>query len=303
MPIYFQAVKGQSPVHSGVSFLAILATMAPGDITCGASITLLKVYRPQNAIGWVLSTVGVGLLSRLRRDTATAAYIGYQIVAGVGLGMLYTAPSFPILAPQPLNSTAHALALQIFMRNFALTWGITICSTILQNGLLKRLPPGAIAQLTASPTASSHSLSAHGRSDLAYAIIPLISSLPEPEKTQTEVAFADSITLMWYVLIGVCGAGLLSVLMTKELKMRNSLEEEFGMEVQHLGQELDMRAAPQKARSKSAPAFPMDLVKIGQAASDYLPRHHALKSSLGVLQRPSNGVESGAKHQEHSALL
>ncbi|KAG8988893.1 hypothetical protein FRB93_003918 [Tulasnella sp. JGI-2019a] len=224
IPVYFQAVKAQSPIHSGVSYLAILAIMAPGDIVCGASVTLFGVYRPQNAIGWILSIVGVGLLSKLQRDTSTAAYIGYQIFAGLGLGTLFTAPTFPILAPQPLQRTANALALFIFARNFALTWGITTCSTILQNGLLKRLPQSLIAQLTASSTSSITA-----RSDLAYTIIPLISTLPEPLKTQTEDAFADSLRSIWHVLLGVCGVGLLNVITMKEFKMRDSLEEEYGM--------------------------------------------------------------------------
>ncbi|KAG9023055.1 hypothetical protein FRB95_013743 [Tulasnella sp. JGI-2019a] len=221
VPVYLQAVKGQSAIRSGVVLLATAATIAPGAIVCGATVTVLKIYRPQNMIGWMFITVGVGLLTLLKYDTTLSGYVGYQILGGIGMGILFPAPSFPILASQPLSETAHALALFAFVRQFANTWGITIGSTILQNGLRKHLPESVIAQLSASSGGVGN--------EIAYAVIPIIPSLPEDLKIQTQMAFATSLRLIWYVLLGICGAGLLSVFLMKEIPMQEVTAEEYGM--------------------------------------------------------------------------
>ncbi|KAG8874652.1 hypothetical protein FRB97_005748 [Tulasnella sp. 331] len=200
VPTYLQAVKGESAIRSGVVFLASAATIAPGAIICGASVTILKIYRPQNMID----------------------YIGYQIIGGIGLGILYPVVQFPVLASPPLSETAHALALFTFIRQFATTWGITIGSTIPQNGLTKNLPHSVITEVSATTSGSVHN-------EIAYVIIPLISGLQEPLKTQTQVAFATSLRLIWHVLLGVCGLGLLSVLLMKEVPMQEVTSDEFGM--------------------------------------------------------------------------
>ncbi|KAG8874653.1 hypothetical protein FRB97_005749 [Tulasnella sp. 331] len=174
VPVYLQAVKDKSAIRSGVIFLATAATIAPGAIICGAAVTALKIYRPQNMIGWMLVTIGVGLLTLLGYGTSEAGYVGYQIIGGFGLGILYTAPQFPVLASQPLSETAHALALFAFVRQFATTWGITIGSTILQNGLTNNLPPPVFAQLSSTTNGSVHN-------EIAYAIIPLISTLEDAD--------------------------------------------------------------------------------------------------------------------------
>lgn len=43
-------------------------------------------------------------------------WIGFQIVVSVGMGILYAAPQFPILASLPTSKTAHALSFFTFVR-------------------------------------------------------------------------------------------------------------------------------------------------------------------------------------------
>jgi hypothetical protein len=77
------------------------------------------VYKYQNLAGWSLSAVGIGLMSLLKTSSPTSQWIGYQIIEGVGIGILYTATQFPILASLPVSETAHALALFTFIRTFS----------------------------------------------------------------------------------------------------------------------------------------------------------------------------------------
>ena len=153
----------------------------------------------------------------------------------------FPAPVFPALAPLPVDRTAAALAFFAFVRAFAQTWGITIASTVLQNELKKKLPAAFVAQFP-------------GGVEIAYAAIPVIGTLPEPLRTQVRVAFADSIDVIWQVMVGVAGLGLFSVLLMKEIPMHTDKDETYGLSA---GQEKvqdeekgDASAAPSRPESQ-----------------------------------------------------
>ncbi|KAG8977222.1 hypothetical protein FRC05_002222 [Tulasnella sp. 425] len=178
-------------------------------------------YRPQNVIGWILIAVGLGLLTLLSANSSLSTWIGVQIPIGLGIGVLFPSVTFPILAPLPLSESAHALALLAFFRNFSLTWGTTIGSTILRNELKRRLPSEFLEQVTGGADSSNL--------ELAYAVIPVIPTLSEPLKTQVRVAFAESLRLIWFVLLGVAGAGVLSLLLMREQEMADMTDDQWGM--------------------------------------------------------------------------
>ena len=128
----------------------------------------------------------------------------------------YAAPIFPVLSPLPVEHTAAALAFFAFARSFAQTWGITIASTILQNELKKKLPDDFVSQFPQGL-------------EIAYAAIPLINGLPEPLRFEVRRAFADSLKAIWQPMIGISGAGLLTVLMLREIPMPKVTDEKYGL--------------------------------------------------------------------------
>ncbi|KAG8925554.1 hypothetical protein FRC00_003867 [Tulasnella sp. 408] len=217
LPVYFQATLEQSPVKAGVSVFGNALTMTPGAIAAGTSAAIFSVYRPQNAIGWALSAIGVGLLSLLDTHSSKAEWVGYQVIEGIGLGMLFTAPELPILAPLPVTETAHALAFFAFVRYFAQTCGVTIGAMILQNQLKKKLPRAFLEGLGSNAV------------EITYAAIPAIRSLEEPTKTEVKQAFAGSLRVLWLVMAGISAAGILLVLGMKELKMHEVTDEDWGL--------------------------------------------------------------------------
>jgi hypothetical protein len=86
---------------------------------CGVSIARFNRYWVQNIVGWLFCAIGFGLLSLLNAESIPAAWVGFQIVEGIGLGVLYSCLKFPILASQPLEKNANALALFSFVRKFS----------------------------------------------------------------------------------------------------------------------------------------------------------------------------------------
>ncbi|KIK58928.1 hypothetical protein GYMLUDRAFT_44966 [Collybiopsis luxurians FD-317 M1] len=230
LPVYFQACKGDSPTRSGVVSFGISLTIAPLGIIAGASVTRLQVYRPQMWAGWMIIMIGMGLMSTLHADSLVATSVGFQVVVGVGLGILLTTTYFPVLAPLPVSANAQALSFFIFCRNFGQIWGITIGATILQNELKKHLPLTFLAQF---PEGSA----------IAYQIIPQIKQLEPELQSQVQISFSDSLDVIWQVCIGIAGLGLLMSTVMKHHQLHNATDDKWAMENQREKESIPDRAS------------------------------------------------------------
>ena len=128
----------------------------------------------------------------------------------------FTATVFPLLAPLPVSRTAAALAFYSFSRTFAQAWGITIGATILQNRLARTLPAAFLSRFPAG-------------AEIAYAAIPQIAALDEPLRDEVREAFAQSLKVVWETMLGICGVGLLSVGLMREVQMVTHTDETYGL--------------------------------------------------------------------------
>ncbi|KAJ7166131.1 MFS multidrug transporter [Mycena filopes] len=216
LPVLFQASFGASPIRSAVDYLPGSLLGAPSAFLAGSIVTRSKKYRPVNWAGWVIAIVAFGLFSTIRADSAVWKWVIYQILGAVGLGILFSAPIFPILAPLPQNRAGSALALFSFTRALFQTWGITISGTILQNMLQKKLPSTFIAQFPPG-------------FEIAYAAVPLIKDLEGPLREDVERAFAESMAVIWQTMIGISGLGLLLSLLMEEVPMGTTVDENYAL--------------------------------------------------------------------------
>ncbi|KAI0720826.1 major facilitator superfamily domain-containing protein [Cerioporus squamosus] len=215
-PTYFQAAKIATPLLSGLYLFPSAITISPSAIAQGIIISKTGKYRVIQVIGWCAMLLGVGLLQLLDENTPIAISIPFQIIAAVGFGFLY-ATTFTVLAPLEPTQNAAALSFLLFVRTLSSAWAISISATILQNQLRTRLPPAFLARLPP------------GGHDIAYSAIPIIPTLPQPLQGEVRAAFADSIRLIWHVLIAFAGAGLLSVLFQRDVALHSKMDKRWGM--------------------------------------------------------------------------
>ncbi|PSR83956.1 hypothetical protein PHLCEN_2v5560 [Hermanssonia centrifuga] len=206
LPVYFQACKSATPLHSGIDMLPYSFSIAPFAIVAGASASVLNKYRPQNVIAWCFIVVGMGLQSTLTENSEIRNWVGFQIVAGIGFGLLVRPHLF---LPYSSNDA----------------WGITIGSTILQNQLAHNLPPSFLSELQGV--------------EIVYSAIPQIANLTEPLKDDVRRAFAQSLAVLWKVMIAISGLGLLSSLLMMEMPLQSVLDDTWGLDGQERGPETD----------------------------------------------------------------
>ncbi|KAJ5103129.1 Major facilitator superfamily domain general substrate transporter [Penicillium argentinense] len=82
LPIYFQSIKGASPIESGVDNLPMVIAVAIFCVVGGVAVSKTGHAAPTMLVGSAIATVGIGLLYTLDIDTASGKWIGYQILAG-----------------------------------------------------------------------------------------------------------------------------------------------------------------------------------------------------------------------------
>ncbi|SCV67146.1 BQ2448_5792 [Microbotryum intermedium] len=215
-PTYFQAVKGAGPIKSAVDFFSVAFVVAPFAMVAGASIGILQHYKTQNIIAWVLMTVGPGVLSLVTAGSPKKAWVPLPIPYSIGMGLLYAATVFPVLAPLSPVLAGPALGFLVFVRSFGNLLGVTVGSVILTNELKQKAPQEWLASIPGGVSG-------------AYAAIPTIANLSEPLRSTVRVAFAHSIQRIWQIMIAFGGVGLIASLFIKSLALQTETDENFGI--------------------------------------------------------------------------
>ncbi|KAF7173484.1 hypothetical protein CNMCM6106_007562 [Aspergillus hiratsukae] len=113
LPTYFQAVKGVSASESGVRTLPLVLGDGLFATLSGAVLGIIGYYMPLLTLGGLLTIVASGLLYTLDLQSGPNAWIGYQAMAGIGVGLAIQVPmmaSQAVVAVQDL-STVSAIIL------------------------------------------------------------------------------------------------------------------------------------------------------------------------------------------------
>jgi MFS family permease len=86
IPLWFQAIKGVSPVKSGIDTIPLVGGVVVGSITSGAIVGRIGYYLPFMYLASILMTIGSGLLTTLNVSSPSSHWIGYQVLTGLGIG-------------------------------------------------------------------------------------------------------------------------------------------------------------------------------------------------------------------------
>ncbi|KAJ5280065.1 major facilitator superfamily domain-containing protein [Penicillium angulare] len=212
LPIYFQAVKGKSPLTSGVYLLPSILAHLLTAMSSGKLVERVGYYLPFILISGVLTAIANGLLSTLAPHTSSGKWIGYQILLGAGraIGM-----QMPIIAVQnvlPPPQIPVATALVIFSQMFAGALFLSFSNTILSNSLTTLIPiysPSVNPQVVVNAGATGF------RSAISASQLPGVL-----------VAYADSVNRVFYLTVGMaCTCFVFSCFMGwKDIRKKTEVE-------------------------------------------------------------------------------
>lgn len=86
LPIYFQAIKNDGALTSGVKVVPLILGFLVTSILAGILTNITGYYSPSMYLCTVLASIGAGLISTFGVDTGHPQWIGYQALLGFGIG-------------------------------------------------------------------------------------------------------------------------------------------------------------------------------------------------------------------------
>ncbi|KAF5025546.1 hypothetical protein F66182_2354 [Fusarium sp. NRRL 66182] len=213
IPLFFQAVFLKHPLQ------AALAAIPLAIVTLGfcfiASIIMEKTrrYRLQNLIGWILTTVFLGLWSMVGRDTSQATNYSFQSFLGMGVGTVFTTTTVQLQASVDLvDDMGLAAGLLVFFRLFGAllgqTIGAAIFSSVFQDSLASFGPlPESLRVLEDSSEAIGF-IHALGRLDLPAEVMDKLIDV-----------YQSPFQVLWMVMAGFSCVGVVACLFTKDYSL------------------------------------------------------------------------------------
>ncbi|KAK5105739.1 hypothetical protein LTR62_002327 [Meristemomyces frigidus] len=139
MPIYFQAVNGVSPTKSGIRVLPTILSVSLFTLLGSGAVGKLGYFQPFLIAGGMLATAGSGLIYTLDVESSTAMFVGYQVLAGIGIGI---AIQMPVIAAQALSAKADITVTTtcvLFFQFISSAIGVSVAQNILNNRLIAAL--------------------------------------------------------------------------------------------------------------------------------------------------------------------
>ncbi|KAF2725657.1 MFS general substrate transporter, partial [Polychaeton citri CBS 116435] len=139
LPIWFQAIKGDSAVKSGIHLLPMVLALVVASIITGVLTTRIGYYTPFLISGICIAAVGAGLLNTFQINTSEGQWIGYQVVYGFGLGACFQAPNMAAQTVLPRNEVSIGASLMLFAQTLFGAIFVSVGQNVLDGQLVKRL--------------------------------------------------------------------------------------------------------------------------------------------------------------------
>lgn len=280
LPLYFQAVRGASPIKSGVYLLPTAVALSVGSIGTGIYVRKSGAYLPPIYFGLFMMTLGYGLFTDFAADSSWAKLALYQIIAGLGIGPLFQAPIIALqahIAPRDIGTATATLG---FLRQLATSSSVVIGEVVFQNSM--RAKSSTLASSLGPERAEQLSGANAG------ANTRLIATLPADQRSVVRRAFANSLVPMWIMYTAMAAAALLAGLAIQKKKLTKEHEEtKTGLEAEK--ENAEARKAEKEAKRASKRASRGD---VGGTPRDSATGFASPRASHGGLARESR-VGSG----------
>lgn len=140
LPIWFQAVKGTSAVQSGIDTIPLVLGLVVGAIISGGVITATGYYVPWMLVSAILMSTGAGLTTTFTVDTGSPAWIGYEVLFGLGLGAGMQQPSLAAQTVLRGPDISTGVALMFFSQSLGGAVFVCVGQSVFANHLASALP-------------------------------------------------------------------------------------------------------------------------------------------------------------------
>ncbi|ORY01724.1 major facilitator superfamily domain-containing protein [Clohesyomyces aquaticus] len=220
-PVYFQAVRGASPMKAGVDFLPFMCFLIPGASVAGIALSKIGRYRRLHVAGFLMSTIGPGLNALLKERSHKAMWAGFQMIDAIGRALLLPTVLPAILASLSEADVASATGMYSFLRSFGYVWGISVPGIIFNNRI------NEISFSIADPVVR---MGLQNGKAYQFASGAQVQSLQPSSRAQVIDVYLGALKVVWIAAAAVGASGLFAVAVEKHVPLRLELETQYGLE-------------------------------------------------------------------------
>lgn len=200
LPIYFQVIRGDSAMWSGIRLIPMEMMIAVFSTFSGIFISKKGIFKPLLPIGMGLLTICVGLLSLFGKDTPHSKVYGFTVIGGMGMGCMFSSAIIALQASAEPRDIAVVTGLGNFTRILGGALSVSISSAILNSSLAKNLP-GLVPDDILKKVLASSEFVRHGCPPEYFDIVL--------------TGYLDALQMIWYVMAAMCGVGFFCSLLLK----------------------------------------------------------------------------------------
>ncbi|KUJ19724.1 MFS general substrate transporter [Mollisia scopiformis] len=201
LPLYFQSVKEASALKSGTLLVPLFVTISLTNISSGLFIHRTGRYRELIWLGPVILTLGTGLYIFLNSTTSTGHITAFEVVVGLGSGLLTMAPMVALQATCAQEDVGTATSSFAFIRSVGLAISVVLGGVVFQDSMDTQASNLRAAGISANITGLLS-----GKNAAANAMIT--HTLTDPVQNRAvKDAFAVSLRNLWimYTCFSFCG--------------------------------------------------------------------------------------------------
>jgi EmrB/QacA subfamily drug resistance transporter len=144
LPLFVQGVQGNSATSSGMVLTPMMLGFIVSSIVGGQLLSRWGRYKILLIMGFVVTIVGLWLLSRMGTETTNTAVVINMVITGLGMGMPMAIFTIVVQNAFPLSRVGEVTAGLQFFRSIGGTIGLAIFGTLLNNqfrsSFLEQLP-------------------------------------------------------------------------------------------------------------------------------------------------------------------
>lgn len=162
LPLWFQGVKGTSAIQSGIDTIPMVLALVVGAILSGGIITATGYYVPWMFVSTILMSTGAGLTTTFNVHTGHSAWIGYQVLFGLGLGTGMQQPSLAAQTVLEQKDVPIGISLMFFAQSLGGAVFVAVGQSLFTNYL--------ISNLTSIAGISPHAITSAGATELVNVV-------------------------------------------------------------------------------------------------------------------------------------
>ncbi|GAT22703.1 MFS multidrug transporter [Aspergillus luchuensis] len=190
LPIYFQSVRGESALMSGVDLLPNILCQLVMAVLSGILTGRLGYYLPWAIFGSIMTSIGTGLLSMLSPTTSTRDWAGFQAIVGLGRGAATQVPMVAIQNAVTPAQISPAMAILTFSQTFGGSIFLAVAEVLLTAGLRKKIPEYA-------PSVNPETVISAGATGFRDVV-------PAKDLLSVLVAYSKAIDEVFYLCAALC---------------------------------------------------------------------------------------------------